>query len=106
LPVLPSKAGKKPIFPLSTSRVQSLPKPKPLMPSQKIMDVGNISISHAAAGSEIPTLPAALCQRPAVSGGGISVKPKNILLGHADKRFVLENVESLPKQLRETPSFR
>ena len=46
--------------------------------------------------------------RPASAStvGGGSAKPKNIVLGHADKRFVLDDVESLPKQLKETPSFR
>ncbi len=91
LPALPSKAGKRHAMPLLASRVQPLPKPQPLTPSGLTLNGGNA--------------PAASAQRPVSSAGG-GAKARSIVLGHADKRFVLEDVESLPKQLKETPSFR
>ena len=89
LPALPSKPGKKHIMPPLPARAQPIPTPRPLASSGPTLDAS--------------TTRPALSQRPA-SGG--SAKPRNIVLGHADKRFVLEDVESVPKQLRETPSFR
>jgi hypothetical protein len=91
LPALPSKAGKKHAMPLLGLRIQPLPKPQPLMPSGQTLD-----------GSKAP---AATAQRPVSAAGG-GAKARSIVLGHADKRFVLEDVESLPKQLKEAPSFR
>jgi hypothetical protein len=89
LPALPSKPGKKTAMPPLPSRVQPIPTPRPLVSPGPNLDAG--------------TTQPAPSQRPA-SGG--SAKPRTIVLGHADKRFVLEEVESVPKQLRETPSFR
>jgi hypothetical protein len=90
LPALPSKAGKKHAMPLLASRVQPLPKPQPL--SGPIVDGGKAQ--------------AAAVQRPVISAGGAAAKARSIVLGHADKRYVLDDIESLPKQLKETPSFR
>jgi hypothetical protein len=98
LPALPSKAGKKhAAVPFIASRVQSLPKPQPIVPP-----------GHDAVVKITTGLAAVSLGRPASAStvGGGSAKPKNIVLGHADKRFVLDDVESLPKQLKETPSFR
>jgi hypothetical protein len=92
LPELPSKTGKKQPKSFVASCAQLLPKPQPLVPSSTSIDTGKI---HTA-----------VSMRPATTGVGGSAKPKSIVLGHADKRFVLEDVESLPKQLKDTPSFR
>ncbi len=84
-------------MPFIASRVQSLPKPQPIVPP------GYDAVVKITTG-----LAAVSLGRPASAStvGGGSAKPKNIVLGHADKRFVLDDVESLPKQLKETPSFR
>ena len=92
LPELPTKPGQKKAMSFVASYAKPLPKPQPLVPHDSSFDVSKIS--------------GAVPQRPAASGGAIFPKPRNIVLGHADKRFVLEDVESLPKQLKETPSFR
>jgi|LauGreDrversion4_2_1035121.scaffolds.fasta_scaffold841110_1 hypothetical protein len=92
LPALPSKPGKKHAMSFVASCAQPLPKPQPLVPPGTSVDVGRT--------------PSAVSLRPATSSGGVSVKPRSIVLGHADKRFVLEDVESLPKLLKDTPSFR
>lgn len=95
LPALPSKAGKKPaipFIPFAASRVQPLPRPEPLATSGQTLDGGKAQAVNS--------------QPPAPSAGRAPAKARSIVLGHADKRFVLEDIESLPKQLKETPSFR
>ncbi len=93
LPALPSKSGKKPAIPFAVSRgVQPLPRPEPLSTSGQTLDGGKAQAVNS--------------QPPAPSGGRVLAKARSIVLGHADKRFVLEDIESLPKQLKETPSFR
>ena len=94
LPALPSKAGKKHVAQFVASRFQPLPKPQPLLPSDH---TGGVKITAAASPGH-PSF--------ASTTGGGSAKSKSIVLGHADKRFILDDVESLPKQLKETPSFR
>jgi hypothetical protein len=92
LPALPSKAGKKPAIPFAASRVQPLPRPEPLATSGQTLDGGKAQAVNS--------------QPPAPSAGRVLAKARSIVLGHADKRFILEDIESLPKQLKETPSFR